>query len=295
MNNSFKKSSPARKAFIILNYVFCATAALTCLLPVLHIFALSFSGKDAIYAGRVSLRPVGFTTGSYEYVIRNHQFFVSYGITLLRCAIGLVIGMSATIMAAYPLSLRKRDFPARGFFVVLYMGAMVFHGGMIPLYLVVKDTGILDTIWALVLPCAVSIGNIILMMNFMKNLPEALSESAYIDGAGHIRTLISIILPLSLPSLATISLFILLGHWNAWFDGMVYITSQELKPLQTFLRSILVDETMTIGDIDAILANITNDGTQSAMIFLAMLPILIMYPFFQKYFAKGLVRGSVKE
>ena len=290
-----KKLTPGRRVFLLINGLVCIAAALSCLLPVVHILALSMSGRDAIFAGRVNFWPVDFTAGSYQYVIRDAQFFTSYRFTLLRCLAGWAIGLTLTIMAAYPMSLRETAFPARRLFVGFMMGAMVFSGGMIPIYLVVKGTGILNTLWALVLPCAVSVSNIILMMNFMKALPEALSESAFIDGAGHIRTLISIILPLSTPSLATISLFILLQHWNAWFDGMVYVTRPELKPLQTFLRSMIVDEGMIGSDLDAIMANITRDGSNSAMIFLTMLPVMCVYPFFQKYFAKGIVRGSVKE
>lgn len=289
------KSSLSRKVFTVFNYAFCIMIALLCLLPVVHILALSFSGKDAIYAGRVNFLPVDFTTTSYQYVMRNVQFFDSYRLTFVRVILGWAISLALTVTAAYPMAQRKKDFPLRPFFVAYYMGAMVFSGGMIPLYLVVKSLGLVNTIWALLLPCAVSVSNIILMMNFIKGLPDALSESASIDGAGHFRILISIVLPLCLPSLATISLFILLSHWNAWFDGMIYITNPRLKPLQTFLRSIMVDETLIAGDIDAIEANMTKDGVNSAMIFLAMIPVLIVYPFFQKYFAKGIVRGSVKE
>lgn len=295
MMKEFRKQSLPRRVFIVFNYCFCILIAFLCLMPVLHILALSFSGKDAIYAGRVTFLPVDFTPGSYTYVLRNEQFFISYRTTFVRCLLGLAVGMSLTITAAYPMSLKKTAFPARGFFVCFFMGAMVFSGGMIPLYLVVKATHILNTIWSLILPCALSIGNVILMMNFMKSLPEGLSESAFIDGAGHLKTLVFIILPLSLPSLATISLFVIMQHWNAWFDGMVYVTNAQLKPLQTFMRSIIVDEALISSDLEALLVNMTRDGSNSAMIFLALLPIMCIYPFFQKYFAKGIVRGSMKE
>ena len=176
------------------------------------------------------------------------------------------------------------------------MIAMMFSGGMIPTYLVVKGVGLLDTIWVLILPCAVSTYHIILMMNFMKGLPEALSESAFIDGAGHFRTMISILLPLCLPSLATISLFIVLHHWNAWFDGMIYINRMELKPLQTYLRSVLiVDSGVESMSLDDAMQEVTADGANGAKIFSAILPIMCLYPFLQKHFAKGIVRGSVKE
>ncbi len=168
---------------------------------------------------------------------------------------------------------------------------------MIPTYLVVRSVGLLDSIWSLLLPCAVNTYNIILMMNFMKGLPEALSESAFIDGAGHFRTMASIIVPLCLPSVATISLFIVLQHWNAWFDGMIYITDLNLKPLQTYLRSIIIVDSSVEANIsmEDALENVTADGANGAKIFLAMLPIMCIYPFLQKHFAKGIVRGSVKE
>lgn len=179
------------------------------------------------------------------------------------------------------------------------MGAMCFSGGLIPSYLVVKNTGLMDTIWALVLPNALPISNMILLMNFIRALPESLSEAAYIDGAGHVTTLFRIILPLCLPSLATISLFVLLDHWNAWFDGQIYIRNANLKPLQTYLKSIVIDETKlnlsSSSMLDDLLEKQTQDGFTTAMIFLAMVPVLCVYPFLQKYFAKGIVRGSVKE
>lgn len=206
------------------------------------------------------------------------------------------MALLVTTLASYPMSLRQTMFPARPFFVAYFMVTMLFNGGMIPTYLVIKSLGLLDTIWVLVLPCAVSTYNIILMMNFMKTLPEALSESAFIDGAGHFRTMFSIILPLCLPSLATISLFIVLQHWNAWFDGMIYINSMELKPLQTYLRSVLiVDSGVENISLEDAMENVTADGANGAKIFSAILPIMCLYPFLQKHFAKGIVRGSVKE
>lgn len=178
------------------------------------------------------------------------------------------------------------------------MGTMLFSGGMIPIDLVVKSMGLINSIWSLLLPCAVSTYNIILMMNFMKGLPEALSESAFIDGAGHWVTMTRIILPLCLPSIATISLFIVLHHWNAWFDGMIYIKIPELKPLQTYLRSVIIvdaDVSDSATFLEDVVANTSADGANGAKIFLALIPIMCVYPFLQKHFAKGLVRGSVKE
>ncbi len=290
------KINPARRAFIIFNYIFCVLIGILCVIPVIHVLAISFSGKDAVFSNRVSFWPLDFNTDNYKVIMRDQQFFQSYLLTIVRAILGWAASLFVTVLASYPMSLRKAQFPARPFFVVYFMIAMMFSGGMIPTYLVVKGVGLLDTIWVLILPCAVSTYHIILMMNFMKGLPEALSESAFIDGAGHFRTMISILLPLCLPSLATISLFIVLHHWNAWFDGMIYINRMELKPLQTYLRSVLiVDSGVESMSLDDAMQEVTADGANGAKIFSAILPIMCLYPFLQKHFAKGIVRGSVKE
>ena len=265
-------------------------------MPVLHTLALSFSGRNAVYSGRVSFWPMEFTTENYNTIIADQQFFVSYRITILRAILGWLVGLIVTVLAAYPMSLRRVNFPARQGFVVYFMIIMLFNGGMIPTYLVVKEVGLLDHIWSLILPCAVSTYNIILMMNFMKGLPESISESAFIDGAGHFRTLFQIILPLCLPSLATISLFIVLQHWNAWFDGMIYINDTNLKPLQTYMRSVIIVDASTQNlSVDDVMAEVTSEAADAAKIFCAILPVMCVYPFLQKHFAKGIVRGSVKE
>ena len=290
------KVSPARKTFLWANNIFCVVVALVCIAPVIHILALSFSGSNAVYAGRVTFWPLEFCLDNYEVIISDSQFFISYRLTIIRAVIGWIFGLIVTVLAAYPMSQRKVNFPARQGFVVYFMIIMLFNGGMIPTYLVVKELGLLDSIWSLILPSAVSTYNIILMMNFMKGLPESISESAFIDGAGHFRTLFQIILPLCLPSLATISLFIVLAHWNAWFDGMIYINDMNLKPLQTYMRSVIIVDSATENmSIDDVMANVTAEGANAAKIFCVILPVMCVYPFLQKHFAKGIVRGSVKE
>ncbi len=287
-----------RRIFVIANYVFCILMGLICVMPVLHIFAVSFSSIDAVYSNHVTFWPIGFNMDNYNLVLNDAQFFRSYLVTIIRSAMGLVFSLLVTVLAAYPLAQKEGNFPARPFFVAYFMGAMLFTGGMVPTYLAVKNTGILDTIFALVLPCAVSTYNTILMMNFIKGIPDALSESAFLDGAGHFTTLFRVILPLCMPSIATISLFIILQHWNSWFDGMLYINNMNLKPLQTYLRSVvIVDASIsdTSGYLEDMIANANADGSNGAKIFLALLPTLCIYPFLQKHFAKGIVRGSVKE
>lgn len=292
------KVSAGRRVFVIFNYIFCFLVGMICLVPVLHILAVSFSGIDAVVSNKVTLWPIDFNLENYEIVVGDAQFFRSYLVTFLRAIVGWAVSMLMTVLASYPMSLRQSAFPKRKYFVWYFMGTMLFNGGMIPTYLVVRYTGLLNTFWAMILPCAVGTYYIILMMNFMKGLPEAISESAFIDGAGHWTTLTRIILPLCKPSIATVSLFIILQHWNAWFDGMLYIKDMSLKPLQTYLRSIVIVDSavgetgMTLEDA---VANATADGANGAKIFLAIFPIMCVYPFLQKYFAKGLVRGSVKE
>jgi len=281
---------------VAFNYVFCIAIGIICLIPVVHILALSFSNKYEVMAGHVTLWPMGFTTENYEIVMRDAQFFRSYGVTILRSIVGWAVSIVLTVLAAYPLAQRQVTFPARRYIVVYFMIAMVFNGGMIPTYIVVSEVGLINSFWALILPCAINTYNIILMMNFIKALPDALQESAFIDGANHFTVLFKIILPLCLPSIATISLFIVMHHWNAWFDGSIYIRQEALKPLQTYLRTIvIVDFAVEIDLLEDAEAMTSADAANGAKIFLTMLPILCVYPFLQKYFAKGIVRGSVKE
>lgn len=291
-----RKLSVSRKTFLIINTVFCLFVGIVCFMPVLHVLALSFSAKNPVESGNVYFWPVGFNTDNYVLVARDAQFYRSYLVSFIRVILGLLAGMLTTVLAAYPVSMSRTKFHSRGIYVIIFMIPMFFSGGLIPNYLVVNGLGMIDTIWALIIPGAVSTFDIILMMNFMKELPDAIREAAYIDGAGHFKTLFRIVLPLCKPSLATVSLFIVLGHWNSWFDGMIYIRSQNLKPLQTYLRSIVVvNSAIQNQTIENMLSKYSTDGANAAKIFLAMIPIFCFYPFVQKYFVKGLVYGSVKE
>jgi len=291
-----KKMTVSRAVFVVVNYIFCILVTAVCVMPMVHIFALSLSSYGPVVMGKVTFLPMELTWDNYAVVIRDQQFFISYGVSIVRAVLGWLISIILTVLAAYPMSMSEIRFPARRFFVWIFMGTMLFYGGMIPTYLVVNGLGLIDTIWALVLPMAVSTYNIILMMNFMKSLPDEISESAMIDGASHYTIMARIIVPLCKPSIATVSLFIILSHWNAWFDGLIYIRNDALKPLQTYLRTIIIsDPSVTFeSDIYMLMKNITTDATNGAKIFLALIPILIVYPFLQKYFTKGIILGSVK-
>lgn len=290
------KESPSRKAFVILNHFMTILICLLCLLPIIYVLALSLSGKEYIIAGKVTLIPKGLTLSNYRYVMKDAQFYQSFGVSVLRTILAVFIHMALTICAAYPLSISKYKFRQRPIYAWFFIITIIFNGGMIPTYLVVSKTGLLNSIWALIIPEAVPVFNIILLSNYMKTLPEALSESASLDGAGQMRTMIQIILPLCLPSIATLTLFVMVGAWNEWFAGMLYINDAYLFPLQTYLRSLIVEVDLNqMSDLNSMANLVASVGADTAKIFLAMMPILCVYPFLQKYFVKGLVAGSVKE
>jgi putative aldouronate transport system permease protein len=289
--------SAGRTIFRIANATFFVLYALICLVPVVQVLAISLSSSSAVVAGKVLLFPVSTTLRSYSYILGRGAFWTAMQVSFLRVALGVTVSMIMTVLAAYPLSLAKHQFRARGFITWLFLIAMLFSGGMIPTYMVVRYTGLIDSIWALVLPCAVQIFNIILMMNFFRNIPPDISESAEIDGAGHFRILLQIYLPLSLPSLATMVVFTMVYHWNSWFDGLLYMNKASNYPMQTYLQAILVQPNVRIlTKAAAELLRLISDRTlKAAQVFIAAIPVLIAYPFLQKYFVSGIMLGSVKE
>lgn len=288
--------SLGRKAFLIANAVATSLVALICLAPIIHILALSLSGKTALISGEVSFIPVDATLDSFKYVMKDPPFFRAFGISVIRTLGALFIQMLLTVLAAYPMSMRKQQFGARSFYVWLLMVTMLFSGGLIPTYLVVSNLGLMDTLWALLLPSAVPVYHIILLQNFMKAIPDEIAEAAAIDGAGHFRSLFTIMLPLCKASMATLALFVAVNNWNAWYDGMLYINDNQKFPLQTYLRTIIVEvNTTMISDMRSLSQQVASTGADSAKILLSMIPILMVYPFLQKHFVKGIVHGSVKE
>jgi putative aldouronate transport system permease protein len=288
-------SSTGRKFFLILNTSLCVLVALLCLAPLLHILAISFSSKDPVISGQVAFFPVKFTLDNYIYVARERAFYTAFGISVVRTLLALAVQLSMTILAAYPISLGVSRFRARSFYTWFFLIAVLFSGGLIPTYLVVLNTGLIDSIWSLILPGAVPLFNVILMQNFMKALPDEIRESASIDGAGQWRILAQIILPLCQVSIATISLFIVVGNWNAWYDGMLYINNNHKFPLQTYLRTVVVKPDLSrVTDVNDLAQLVASSGADAAKIFLAILPIMLVYPFAQRHFVKGIVLGSVK-
>ena len=283
-------------AFDIFNYVFLGLMAAVCLLPILNVLAISFSSSAKASAGLV---PLDFNLQSYKYALTKPQFLTSFLTSIKRVVLGLLINMTCTILTAYPLSKSPKELKGRNIYAWFMFITMVFSGGLIPQFMVVKQTNIMNTIWALILPGAVPVFNVIILMNFFKQIPKEIQESAMMDGAGHLRILAQLYLPLSLPSLATITLFTVVGHWNEWFAGMVYMTDPANYPLQTYLQSIIVvRDTALLATASKetleMMSTVSDRTLKSAQIFIAAAPILTVYPFVQKYFMKGLTVGSVK-
>jgi len=267
---------------------------LLCLLPIIHVVAFSLSNPAAATAGKVGFWPVGFNLDAYAYLINEPKFGKAFLISLQRVVLGLTICVLLTVLTAYPLSKESYRFRMRTIYVWFFVITMLFSGGLVPVYMIVRSYGLIDSIWALILPGAVQVFNITLMLNFFRGLPKEMDESAFVDGAGHWTTLFRIYLPVSLPSLATIALFTLVGHWNAWFDGLIYMNKADNYPLQTYLQTIITNPDMSrmVNLTEAL--NISKRTVKMAQIVVGMLPIIAIYPFLQRFFIKGIVLGSVK-
>ncbi|WP_189597109.1 carbohydrate ABC transporter permease [Paenibacillus elgii] len=290
------KTSLGRKLFIACNYIFLALLSFICLMPIIHILAISFSSGTAAAAGKVTLWPVEFTTAAYNNVFGKPEYLRAFWVSVQRVVLGTTLSMFLTILTAYPLSKEPRQFRLRTFYAWFFVFTILFSGGLIPTFLTIKSLNLIDSIWALVLPTAVPVFNVILLLNFYRNLPKELEESSRIDGAGHFTTLWKIYVPLSLPALATTGLFTMVGHWNSWFDGMLYMNHTENYPLQTFLQTVIIkmDFRFIKAENAELMLKLSDRTSRAAQIFVAAFPILVVYPFLQKLFIKGIVMGSVK-
>lgn len=287
-----------KKKFISQVFIcfFVILFTLSCLLPLVNMIAISLSGSEAVASNSVGLLPVDFTTATYKKLLNDTQFWNSFWISVKRVVLGTAINMFFTITMAYPLSKSKYRFPAREFYIKIVIFAMLFSGGIIPIFMVVSNLHLLNTIWALILPGAVPVFNVILLINFFKGIPDALDEAARIDGATPLQILYKVYLPVSLPALATVALFSIVGHWNDYFSGLIYMNNASLYPLQTYIQQLTVDITQ-ITDAEQLkqLATMNNRAFNATKIVVSTIPLLIIYPFLQKYFVSGIVIGAVKE
>ena len=267
-----------------------------CLFPLINMVAISFSNKSAAAGNLVGLLPVDFTLASYKTLLQESQFWRSFGISVARVVLGTALNLILVVLMAYPLSKTKREFRSRNIYMNLMIFAMLFSGGMVPIFITVKNLHLLDTIWSLILPGAVPIFNVILLMNFFKSVPKSLEEAAELEGCNKWQILFKIYIPISLPALATISLFSIVGHWNDFFGGLLYINKAANYPLQTYIQQLTVDITKVTSPAQLqSLVDISNKTLNSAKIVVSTIPLLIIYPFLQKYFVTGMVMGSVKE
>ena len=293
-----QRESPSRKIFRVINYTILIATGLTCLIPFINLLAISFSNSGAVTAGKVVFWPVGFTTAAYEFALSNGKFFPALLVSVERIGLGVSVNLLLMIMAAYPLSKTKAQFRARNVFMFYFAITMIIGGGLIPTYILVTKLGLLNSLWALVLPGALPVWTMVILMNFMRSMPQDIEEAAFVDGAGVFRRLVSVLLPLLKPALATVALFSAVGHWNDWFSGLIYMQSPSRYPLQTYLQGLLLnmEEMMRIAGVDymRLLSMLSVRTGRAAQLFMGALPMMVLYPFLQKYFTKGLVIGSVK-
>ena len=263
-------------------YLIVFLLGVICLLPLLNIVAVSFSGSAAVAANRVGIFPVDFTVAAYEKILGDHQFWRSFGISVARVVLALLLNLILIMLMAYPLSKSKREFKGRNIYMDLLIFAMLFNGGMIPTYIVIKNLGLLNTIWALILPGAVPIFSVIMVMNFFMGVPKALEEAAVIDGATPLQVLTKVYLPCSKPVIATIALFSIVGSWNDFFSGLLYMTKVNNYPLQTYIQSLNVklEDMLNAGGSISSLVNIMDVSAQNlnaAKIVVSVIPLPVSY------------------
>jgi putative aldouronate transport system permease protein len=287
------KQSPSGRVFDGLNYFFMLVLAFITLYPFYYVAISSISAGTAVARAAVSVIPIKPTLASYKMMLQDSYFLSSMFNTVKYTIIGTFINLLMSVLCAYPLSIST--FSGRKFFTAIIVFTMFFSGGLIPTYLVVKSLGLIDTIWAVVIPGAISTVNMIIIRTFFQGIPSSLKESAYIDGANDIYILIIIILPLSKPVLATMTLFYATGHWNNFFTALLYITDKAKYPLQLFLRNMLISDQMSeqYADISREL-DVVPTTLKYAAIMISSLPIVMVYPFVQRYFVKGVMIGSLK-
>ncbi|TMV47875.1 carbohydrate ABC transporter permease [Paenibacillus mesophilus] len=269
--------------------------AFATLLPFLNVLSKSVSEEWAVVSGKVGVFPVGFQFETMKFVITSYEFLRSFSVSIYITVVGTLLSLLLTAISAYPLS--KRHLPGIKFIMLLFVFTMLFGGGIIPNYLLIRSLGLIDSLWALILPSLISVFNLLVIKSYFEGLPESLEESARIDGARTLTILFRILLPLCGPVLATIALFYAVGYWNEFFNAMIYINSPSLKPLQLYLRDIVLNAASATAGIDRTadeLMNLSPDNVRSATVIASTIPILIVYPLLQKYFIKGVLIGSVK-
>ncbi|WP_172198625.1 carbohydrate ABC transporter permease [Saccharibacillus qingshengii] len=290
-----KHRSWSDRIYVTFAYTVLILLCVSIIVPMMQVLTVSVSPVEVINSYGFHLFPTKFDFSGYQEVFRKSIIWTAYGNTIIRTVLGTALTVILTFMGAYPLS--KKSLPHRPFWTALIVFTMFFSGGLIPSYMLIKNLGLMNSVWALVLPGVVSVFLLLIVRNFIAALPESLEESAKIDGAGELYILWKIIMPLSMPILATVSLYSAVGHWNAWFDSMLYIQDEHKQVLQLILRRIVIDGTLDPsagGSTDLIDRPVNGESMKMATLVVSILPIVCVYPFLQKYFVKGTMLGSVK-
>lgn len=289
------RPSRGELVFNVVNVLLLGLLAFSTLYPLVYVLSMSLSTQAEASRAGFHLYPRAVTLMAYRMVFLNPEILVGYMNTLFRTIVGTVMTVTLSCMLAYPLA--RKDMPHRSLFTFLLVFTMLFNGGLVPTYLLIKNLGLLNNRWVYVLPLCVQAFSVIIIKNFFQEIPESLAESASIDGAGEWRTLFQVYMPLSKPVLATVSLWTAVTHWNSWFDGLIYITDDRKQVLQIFLRRIVVESnTMLLekGLVNPDMTQFTPETLKAATIVVTVVPILLLYPFLQKYFVKGIMLGGVK-
>ena len=283
------------KVLVLACYLILFVVAVIIILPILNLVAVSVSGETSVISGKVKLWPMGFQLDAYQYVIGSRQFFTSLAVSLFVTLVGSVLGVICCVLVAYPLS--KHNIPARKTLLLIFLFTMMFNGGIIPSYLLIMRLNLINSVWSLILPQLVNVYNLLIVKNYMESLPESLMEAARIDGASQMRILRSVVLPMAKPVLATVFMFFVVTYWNSYFDAKMYITERELMPIQQYLQTVIFEAQSPAGDYALGSAQNMNAASKSiinATVVCAMIPMMILYPLLQRFFAKGATAGAVK-
>jgi len=279
-------------------YIVLFVIGISSVLPFMHVVSVSLSESSAVASNAVGILPVGLHLDNYQYLINNQDFFRTLFNSVVRVGVGVAATILLVLLTAYPLSLDHTPMPGRTAYKIFMLVGLLFTGGLIPTFITYGNLGLLNNFWVLIFPVIINVFFIIIMLNFMRGIPRELSEAAWLDGASHFGVLFRIYVPISKPAIATIVLFAAVTHWNSWFDGLVFMQKVEDWPLQTWLYSLVTTRQIqwqaanSSASLD--IQNATPDGLAAALIVLAALPIMLVYPFLQRYFVTGLTLGSVK-
>jgi putative aldouronate transport system permease protein len=284
------------RVFVIFLRLILTLILVALLYPLIFVLSASISDPSAVMAGKVVLFPVGFTLRAYKAVLDYAQIWVGFSNSLFYTAAGTLVNLVVTILAGYALS--RKDLVGRNFFIFLFAFTMLFNGGIVPTYLVVNQLGLINTRWALIIPQALSVWNLLLTVTYFRtSIPMELLEAAQLDGCSDFQYLVKVVIPLSAPIVAVLALFYAVGHWNEYFSALLYLNNQSLYPLQIMLRNILVQNQVdfTMIDISSYAARqAMRELLKYALIVVASVPVLLIYPFVQRYFIKGIMIGAIK-